>query len=536
MDLTHNNIDKAILSNFEIIDFSNILQITNHVLHRNFDYFSNISKQIKLETGIMIGYFVISEKNELFLLIFDDLIFIFEPKELPLFQKFFTENQNKTPIYFLNENCHQKFEDIMTKKIPAFENKDQKLFLANLSKRIVNQIIMCIIKKSQIRTQERYNKSKKNFQKIDFSFGIQNFIKIKNFGGSTSLYFNTNDQLLYVLKYFDVCDDESIRQFEHELNFYEAINNKNPFLPKFYGTIRTKALNYIIIEYIEGQMLSSYINNPENINDKQDLFRNILEIIISIEFIHLKDFILRDLKPDNIIIDSNKHSILIDFDRSRQDEEVITGNLGNPSYAALELLNKNEFSKKSDIFSLGKIIHFILSKFEKCSNNFEYDKLVDIYQKCIKELPEERPNIETIVDDIFLSNPIHESNNEIVTIIDQLFIYRVQLIENLLKLSDEYLETKLKSIFFIDKDVNLSIHYLTLLSEKVGDSFAQSFLGSIYFNGKSNIPQDIEKGLHYLILSADQKNSMALYILGQAYFEGRNVTQDIQKSLYYLTL
>lgn len=295
-------------------------------------------------------------------------------------------------------------------------------------------------------------------------------------------------------------------------------------------------MNYIIIEYIEGQTLSSYINNPENINDKQDLFRNILEIIISIEFIHLKDFILRDLKPDNIIIDSNKHSILIDFDRSRQDEEVITGNLGNPSYAAPELLNKNEFSKKSDIFSLGKIIHFILSKFEKCSNNFEYDKLVDIYQKCIKELPEERPNIETIVDDIFLSNPIHESNNEIVTIIDQLFIYRVQLIENLLKLSDEYLETKLKSIFFIDKDVNLSIHYLTLLSEKVGVSFAQSFLGSIYFNGKSNIPQDIEKGLHYLILSADQKNSMALYILGQAYFEGRNVTQDIQKSLYYLTL
>lgn len=69
------------------------------------------------------------------------------------------------------------------------------------------------------------------------------------------------------------------------------------------------------------------------------------------------------------------------------------------------LFFKNEFSMKSDIFSLGKIIEFILMKIESKKdfelfineNNLEYKKLVEIKDKSIKEEASMRPDICNIV-------------------------------------------------------------------------------------------------------------------------------------------
>ena len=88
------------------------------------------------------------------------------------------------------------------------------------------------------------------------------------------------------------------------------------------------------------------------------------EIIFSVFYIHLNRIYLRDLKPDNIIIDSNKDAILIDFDSSKEmyssNEEKNTGDIGNPVFAAPEQLNSDTYTYKVDSYSVGMIIHFNL--------------------------------------------------------------------------------------------------------------------------------------------------------------------------------
>ena len=46
----------------------------------------------------------------------------------------------------------------------------------------------------------------------------------------------------------------------------------------------------------------------------EEKYTIILQIMLSIVFLHLNGYIYRDLKPSNIMIDSNKTAILIDFD------------------------------------------------------------------------------------------------------------------------------------------------------------------------------------------------------------------------------
>ncbi|KAK5936665.1 putative serine/threonine-protein kinase iks1 [Knufia obscura] len=119
----------------------------------------------------------------------------------------------------------------------------------------------------------------------------------------------------------------------------------------------------------EGE-LPRKLNEPRKLNFDQ-IYSFFLDITEGLRFLHLNGFIHRDLKPSNCLIHrvGGETRILVSDFGEVQYENAIrksTGHTGTISYCAPEVLKPvspggplGNFSFKSDIFSLGMILHFL---------------------------------------------------------------------------------------------------------------------------------------------------------------------------------
>ncbi len=142
---------------------------------------------------------------------------------------------------------------------------------------------------------------------------------------------------------------------------------KHPGLMKTYKPKRPKRFLYFTTEYIKGQTLRQWM--AENPSPDIGKVREIIEQIASaLRALHRQDVIHQDLKPENIMIDTEGRIKIIDFGAvqaaglaelatvlQRQHPE------GTLNYTAPEYLIGDRGSKRSDIFSLGVIAYEMLS-------------------------------------------------------------------------------------------------------------------------------------------------------------------------------
>lgn len=117
-----------------------------------------------------------------------------------------------------------------------------------------------------------------------------------------------------MLKLLKIPRDESFySSINREINNYLYI--EHAFIPKYYGKVsfKEKDKNYLVIEYINGQELKDCIEKKQlNPNEKINI---IFQIMITIEYFHMNQFIYRDLKNNNILItEEKKDAVIIDFD------------------------------------------------------------------------------------------------------------------------------------------------------------------------------------------------------------------------------
>lgn len=91
--------------------------------------------------------------------------------------------------------------------------------------------------------------------------------------------------------------------------------------------------------------------------------RYIDQLINGFQQFFTKQVIHRDLKPANLLIDSKGDLKIGDFGfaiRSSEARKQTKFNIGSPLYMAPEALKKNEYTHKSDIWSIGIIVYEML--------------------------------------------------------------------------------------------------------------------------------------------------------------------------------
>ncbi|MBV1931424.1 MAG: protein kinase [Porticoccaceae bacterium] len=130
---------------------------------------------------------------------------------------------------------------------------------------------------------------------------------------------------------------------------------------------RPRHFLYYVSEYIDGQTLRGWMNdNPESdLNAVREIVGQISRGIMAF---HNKEMIHQDLKPENIMIDSEGTVKIIDFGSTKIAgiEEITTPLdrltlLGTKNYTAPEYLQGYPCSTRSDIFSVGVIVYEMLT-------------------------------------------------------------------------------------------------------------------------------------------------------------------------------
>jgi serine/threonine protein kinase len=86
----------------------------------------------------------------------------------------------------------------------------------------------------------------------------------------------------------------------------------NPFIVQIHGAFQTKEKLYLVLEYCPGGDLEKKIIREKKISESI-VKMYAAEIILAIEYLHKREIIFRDLKPANVVLDSEGHAKITDF-------------------------------------------------------------------------------------------------------------------------------------------------------------------------------------------------------------------------------
>ena len=145
---------------------------------------------------------------------------------------------------------------------------------------------------------------------------------------------------------------------------------------------------YIVFEYVEGETLKQRINRLGAL-DAQEALAYGIEIARGLTVAHGRNMVHRDIKPQNVLIDSEGRAKLTDFGISRQLEQdgmTATGRvLGTTDYVAPEQAMGHPVDQRSDVYSLGVVLYEMLAG----QVPFSADSQVGVAMKHVnEELPD----------------------------------------------------------------------------------------------------------------------------------------------------
>lgn len=114
---------------------------------------------------------------------------------------------------------------------------------------------------------------------------------------------------------------------------------------------------FIVSEFMEGGSLGDHlVKSPPS---QKQAIRWIIEIAEALEFAHLHGVIHRDIKPANILINNHNRALLADFGiaHSANKTGAFAPSIGTLRYMPPEQLEGSEVDPRSDVFSLGIVLH-----------------------------------------------------------------------------------------------------------------------------------------------------------------------------------
>eukprot|EP00746_Dinoflagellata_sp_MGD_P152325 gnl/MRDRNA2_/MRDRNA2_83579_c0_seq4.p1 gnl/MRDRNA2_/MRDRNA2_83579_c0~~gnl/MRDRNA2_/MRDRNA2_83579_c0_seq4.p1 ORF type:complete len:965 (-),score=184.82 gnl/MRDRNA2_/MRDRNA2_83579_c0_seq4:24-2918(-) len=192
-----------------------------------------------------------------------------------------------------------------------------------------------------------------------------------------------NDARVYALKALlknHVVEQHNQKALENE----RAINAQcyHPCIMQFIKTMQDAESVYFLTEFLGGGDLFFAIREIGMLTKKQSQFF-ISSITLALEYLHERDIIYRDLKPENVILDFNGYAKLVDFGCCKQAKRTYTL-LGTPQYMSPEVIKGKGYGCNTDWWSLGVMMYeFVVGPLPFTGSGGEDDQL-EIFRQILQ--------------------------------------------------------------------------------------------------------------------------------------------------------
>lgn len=199
---------------------------------------------------------------------------------------------------------------------------------------------------------------------------ILNYRIVRHLGsggmGSVYLAVNTNIDQQVAIKVLrpEVARNAALRaRFKQEAEMLCSLDH--PGIVKFLNYVETAEGVFLIIEYVKGMTLEDFISKKNGLIVESKAYPLICEILDAFAYAHSKGIVHRDIKPANIIIQDDGHIKIMDFGIAQIVSEAnVTDSkaiMGTPAYMSPEQIYGKDIDARSDIYSIGVLIHNMLT-------------------------------------------------------------------------------------------------------------------------------------------------------------------------------
>ena len=139
---------------------------------------------------------------------------------------------------------------------------------------------------------------------------------------------------------------------------------KHPFIVGLNMAFQSKDKLYFVLDYCAGGELFFHLGKVGKFSEQRACFYA-AEITLAIDYVHDLDIVYRDLKPENVLLDSRGHVRLTDFGLSKEgisnSSSGANSFCGTPEYLAPEILNRQGHGRAVDWWSLGALLFEMLT-------------------------------------------------------------------------------------------------------------------------------------------------------------------------------
>lgn len=232
-------------------------------------------------------------------------------------------------------------------------------------------------------------------------------------GGTSQVYLAENIRLGNRWAIKKAFKGQNLINLLAEPNILKQLNH--PAIPIIIDIEEDEEAIYIIEEYVDGILLKTYKLAKEVIEEKQ-IIDWALQLCDVLKYLHNRKpnpIIYRDLKPENIILMPDGMIKLIDFGIAREYKKQShedTVPIGTKGYAAPEQYGIGQSDERTDIFSLGMTLFFLLTGKNLSHPPYQIQlndeinistTLKNIVLKCCEVLPNQRyQNVDAVIRDL----------------------------------------------------------------------------------------------------------------------------------------